>query len=285
MSKLSFNQRFSVGLPKPIEQEFPESGRVALAYLINELADMNSIRGCGSYPMINEMLRTSRLVYTDFDFDRHTVLFYKIVSILKRMEWWQVYTFCERFYEKHIDAAANEYEDSFVETQSKAEVQSYFEIELNNILNEENVSYQFVSGQFQHRGRAQTQKSIQRVGSILADPHLSAVLQHYNKARKFFDARPQADVENCVKEAICAFEAAVHVLTNLPASTDFVKAIKQIQGNEPRQIPPPVAEGMIRIYAYRGSGQGVAHAALHGNRVTELEAELVLIDKSIKRRT
>ena len=66
------------------------------------------------------------------------------------------------------------------------------------------------------------------------------------------------------------------MLTNLSASNDFTKTIKQIQGNDVKQIPPPIAESIIRLYAYRGSGQGVAHAAPNGNKVTEIEAELVL---------
>ena len=61
-----------------------------------------------------------------------------------------------------------------------------------------------------------------------------------------------------------------------PASKNFTRAVKQLEGNGPEQIPPPIAEGMIRLHAYRGSGQGVAHAALGGSRVSEVEAELVL---------
>ena len=37
-----------------------------------------------------------------------------------------------------------------------------------------------------------------------------------------------------------------------------------------------MAIGIIKLHAYRGSGQGVAHAALAGTKVSELEAELVL---------
>ena len=33
---------------------------------------------------------------------------------------------------------------------------------------------------------------------------------------------------------------------------------------------------MIKLHGYRGSGRGVAHAALEGNRVSEIDAELVL---------
>lgn len=277
MSRLPFRQRFGINSAKPIDQDFPETGRIALGYLIDELVDLGSIESEYSYyPVIQEILRTARLTYEQADLHPDDSLLEKLTKILRRMDWWQVYTFCERVYERHIGSVGHSKEDVFVEVRSKLEMQNYFESELNNILNEENVSFRFVGGQFQHRGRAQTQKSIQRVGSVLASPQFSTVLQHYNKARKFFDLRPQPDNENCVKEAVCALEAAVHTLANLPTSTDFNKVIKQLQGNDAKEIPPPIAEGIIRLYAYRGSGQGIAHAALQGNKVTEIEAELVL---------
>jgi hypothetical protein len=71
-------------------------------------------------------------------------------------------------------------------------------------------------------------------------------------------------------------EACLEILTQKPASKDFTKVVKQLQGNAIDEIPPPVAEGMIKLHGYRGSGQGVAHAALAGTKVSELEAELVL---------
>ncbi len=56
---------------------------------------------------------------------------------------------------------------------SISEAQEYFSEELNTILSEENLAYNFVNGQFQRRGRVQTQVNIQRVGSILADTSLA----------------------------------------------------------------------------------------------------------------
>ena len=73
-----------------------------------------------------------------------------------------------------------------------------------------------------------------------------------------------------------ALEASVEVLTGKSVSKSFDRAIRQLQGNEPGRIPPPIAEGMIKLRAYRGGAQGVAHAALEGSLVSEIEAELVL---------
>ena len=48
-----------------------------------------------------------------------------------------------------------------------SEVKAYYTDEINTLLAEENIGYQFVNGEFQRRGRAQTQKNIQRVGVVL----------------------------------------------------------------------------------------------------------------------
>ena len=70
---------------------------------------------------------------------------------------------------------------------------------------------------------------------------------YYSKARKFFDQRPSPDMENCIKESLCALEACVEALTGKPASNDFTKVINQLKGNDPKQIPAPIAEAMIKL--------------------------------------
>jgi hypothetical protein len=192
---------------------------------------------------------------------------------LNKLNWDQVYTFCERTYDKlltPIERDINEYGVSI------EEVRNYFSQEINQLIEEENLAYHFIDGFFERIGRAQTQKAVERVGSVLSDPRLEKVKTFFNKARKYFDARPKPDLENCVKDSLCALEAAVEILTSKPVSKDFERTIKQLEGNNPKQIPVPIAQSMIKLYTYRGSGQGVAHAALQGNRVAPEEAELVL---------
>ena len=114
------------------------------------------------------------------------------------------------------------------------------------------------------------------MGSVLARPALANVRQHYNKARHFFDQEPEPDSANCIKEALCALEACLSHYYKEDFSAAFSRSVKCHQGNDPNQIPAPIAEAIIRVHAYRGSGQGVAHAAPQGTRVTGLEAELIL---------
>lgn len=281
MSMLPFAQRFGFDTSKPVTDDFPDKARVSLAYLFRDLLDRRYIESW--HRVHQELHRTGAItddVITDDvlgqypakkDLDTALVL-------LQEMKWDRVYSFCERAYRRLLRTVEgwDDEMDGMVTTVAIGEVRDYYQGELNELLGENNIGYHFVDGEFQRRGRAQTQKSIQRVGTVLSQSRLVPVRVHFNKALKYFNERPEPEKENCVKEAVCALEAAVEVLTRKPASKDFTKAVRQLEGSGPGQIPPPIVQGMIKLYAYRGSAQGVSHAALEGSNVSEIEAELVL---------
>jgi hypothetical protein len=291
MSKIPFAQRFGPGQSKPIDNDFPKTARVALAYLLQDLVHreyVDTSQGDGEWgkwgKVITELHRVGR--QHPENPDNIAQPFELCMQLLEDMGWTQIYTFCERVCSQLLtstgymeDATVNGLsipEGDWVETTSISEVQKYYADELNNILAEENLAYHFSDGQFQRRGRTQTQKNIRRVGAVLADPYLSCVCDHYNQARKFFNERPATDVEHCVQEALRALEACLEILTKKPASKEFTRVVRQLEGNDPGQIPPPVAQGMIKLYGYRGGGQGGYHPALGGDRISAVEAELVL---------
>ncbi|MBI1879932.1 MAG: hypothetical protein HYR94_17215 [Chloroflexi bacterium] len=119
-------------------------------------------------------------------------------------------------------------------------------------------------------------KQFDEIKSLLDENNLHEAQSHFAKAVRFLDDEIDLNHENCIKEAICALEASVEKLTGKPASKDFAKVIKQLQGKELGQIPPTIANGIIQLYGYRGDGKAIAHAALQGSSVSGKEAELVL---------
>jgi hypothetical protein len=174
------------------------------------------------------------------------------------------------------DYCYDNYERDIVVTGSLEDARGYYSTELNELLAEENLAYEFVEGIFQRRGRPQTQKSLRRMSAVLADPKFSQARNHYNKAVRFFNERPNPDVENCIKEAACALEAFVEILFGKRAAKNFDEAIRSRQGNAEGQLPPTIGESIIKLRAFRGSAKGVAHAAIEGGPVSEVEAELAL---------
>ena len=274
MEHLPFKERLGSGAEKPIEHDFPIDARVGLAHLLADLHSKSYLRN--QETVLAELFRRAR-VQAPPSFDYSNPFFTNILDLLKRMEWWAIYDFCERVYERLLAPVGyRDANDVWVEEVGLWDVRNYFSAELNLLLAEENIAYQFVDGRFQRRGRAQTQKNIQRMGSVLATPALADVRRHYNKAREFFDQKPEPDSPNCIKEALCSLEVCLSAFYKEDFSADFTKLVKRHQGNGPSEIPSPIAEAIIKLHAYRGSGQGVAHAAPDGTRVSEVEAELVL---------
>lgn len=273
-SPVPFSQRFGIDNGKPVEGYIPETFISAIAFLLHSFNKRGAL--AGREEIWIELLRSARFQY-DPVVDYETEFSSNCLRILKEMDWWRVYTFLERVY--RIGLTSEGFFDdgeNWIETKSVEEVQKFFSSELNEILEEENIVYRFVDGHFQKRGRAQTQKAFQKVGLVLCDPKLDRVRIHFLKARKFFDERPIPDTENCIKDALCAVEACIEILTERPASNDFTKTLAQLQGNGDREIPSPIAESLKKLHSYRGSGQGVGHASTKGSRVSVTEAELVL---------
>jgi hypothetical protein len=273
MEFIPFKQRFGIESDKPVEQDFPMNARFGFAYLLQDLNSKSYL--CDRAEICFELSRMGRFG-TPVDLDYAISIYDCVLEPIKSLAWYSVYDFCERVYERLLRPVVSSNENGPVKEISLADVRNYFSRELNLMLLEDSIAYQFVEGKFQRRGYAQTQKNIQRMGSILNIPGLGDVRQHYNKARQFFDQKPEPDSPNCIKEALCALEACLNHYYKEDFSGNFAVAIKKIQGNGPDKIPAPISESILKMYGYRGSGQGVAHAAPAGNRVTASEAELIL---------
>ncbi|MDR3577851.1 MAG: hypothetical protein P4L50_28645 [Anaerolineaceae bacterium] len=271
MHQTSFPQRFGTPKGTPIDKDFPSSARIALCYILLDLNTKQYL--VKEESVLIEINRLGRLTIKDIENTDRKEFIYELMIRIGKLTWDQVYTFCERAYQKLLIEYGDGFNNQYV---SIDEVRNYYSSEINQLLDEENLAYHFEDGVFQRRGRAQTQKALEKTGAVLSDPSLEKVKLLFNKARRYYDARPEPDLENCVKESLCALEAAIEIITGKSASKDFEKAVKQLEGNGNNQIPTPIAQTMIKIYSYRGSGQGVAHAALQGNRVAPEDAELVL---------
>ena len=272
--RIPFTQRFGTGLPTaPLDKDVPESARIGLINILIKLVQADYVSSWST--LTSEILHTGRQLRQEFD-DRMSDEDICIVTI-KELRWDRFYIFCERVYRVlQAPCSWDERYEEPVETGTLVEAQSYYTDEINELLAEENLAYEFAGGMFQRRGRPQTQKSLRRVSAVLADPRYVRARNHYNKAVKFFNERPDSDVQNCVKEAVCALEATLETLFGEKAARNFDAVVRSKQGNEEGQIPPTIASSIIKLRAFRGSAQGVAHAALGGGFVSVVETELAL---------
>ena len=69
---------------------------------------------------------------------------------------------------------------------------------------------------------------------------------------------------------------AAEILSGEKISKDFTREMQKLGGIEYDKIPSPIIGAMIKIFAYRGTAEGVAHGITKGLRVSSTEAELVL---------
>ena len=267
----SFMQRFGFNT-RLVLDDFPMGARYSLVYLLRSLLADDYVEH--DRRVLNELARIKG--DADIPVPPEASTLDQIEALILNLDWKRLYAFCERVYSRLICEVSRWENNDHIIITSLDEARRYYEEELNTILSENGIGYAFIQGQFQYPGRVQTQKLIQRVGAVLSQPRLAPVAAHYYKSHRFFQMAPAPDTANCVKEALCALEACVEVVTGVPASNDFDKAVRQLQGNEPGKIPPAIASGMVKLAAYRGAGQGVAHAALQGSPVTPIEAELVM---------
>jgi hypothetical protein len=263
--RVPFNRRFGTGTPTPpVDGEVPDTARIGLIHILDMLVSMDFIYSW--HPVAMAALRIARRLRQDFDHDaEHQDI---AISIIRELSWDQFYSFCERLFECLQEP--ERVEGTLVDGQR------LFTEALNELMAEENLAYEFANGQFQRRGRPQTQRNLQRVSTVLADARYSLVRNHYNKAVKFFNERPNPDVHNCVKEAVCALEAFATITFGKKASRNFDECIRSKQGNSEGQLPPTIGDSIIKLRAFRGNAQGVAHAAIDGGHVGVAEAELVL---------
>lgn len=265
MSNIPFNRRFGTGLPTPpLDKDVPESARIGLINILDRLIRYDYLHSW-NFAATEALLVGRRLRQ---DFDEHTQDQDICISILKSFSWDKFYIFCENLYE-YLQASAEH-------DRSEAEAKGFYTDLINSLLVEENLAYEFSNGLFYRRGRPQTQKGFQKASAVLADERYSPARKHYNNAVKFFNERPEPDVRNCVKEAVCALEAFVEILLGKKAAKNFEEVLRSKKGTGEHEIPPTLVDSIIKLRAFRGDAQGVAHAALEGSSATIIEAELVL---------
>jgi hypothetical protein len=274
----SFKQRLGLNTGSLIINDFSSSARIAFAYVLEDLADKryielnydNFYKTKWSY-VNRELERICRIDSSDKNDG-------SISSLLKTMEWQNVFVFIERVYSKLLTKCETMDTDSgrvYVDKEL-SDVKDYFTEELSTLLSEENIGYEFENGIFQRKGYIKTEQAILNAKKVLSDPSLIESRRHYNKALEYFRDKEKYDYENSVKESICAIESCLAILFSNEITNNFEKGIRKLCGNDKKQVPAPIIESIIKVYGYRNNGNGVAHGTTTGLKVTEKETELVL---------
>lgn len=275
MEYIPFDQRLGFAKKAIIANDFPQSARIGFLYIVEDLIESDFIQTGSSrdekYKLINlEIARICRIM----DIVKNDSIHPEYL----KMPWNKVFELIERIYLKLLKEV-NEYDingNIINQIKSITEVRNYYSNEIKTLIFEEHLGFDYRDGVFYRRGYLKTSQSIATVTTaVLSDPKLEKARVHYLKALQFFNSIKTPDYENAIKEAICAVEACLIALFSTDISKSF-ENIKKLIGTEKNKAPAPIIEAIIKIYGYRNSGDGVAHATSKGLKVTEKETELII---------
>lgn len=278
MENLPFSRRFPNENEKIIINDFPESTRKGLVHVLQECIDRGYINNW--QVLASEILRLSResllkdsVDHNDINLDIEYEYRKIFTKILLTLRWKQVFELCERVYKKILQGLYNNQGEILVDEEKAKE---YYTNEIQQLLFEEGIAFQFKDGIFFRHGLYNTQKSIENAFKIMGRPELIESKRHYQKALKFFQDVQDPDYPNSVKESVSALESAIKVLFGNKNEKDIIKILKKFVGTEEKKIPPTLINSIDKIYSFRGAASDVAHGGATGGIVTPEIAELFI---------
>ena len=181
-----------------------------------------------------------------------------IEKLIMDCQWWQFYDICEVLWQ------GLEY--------NKREKNSLSE-EINTLLREEHLGFELRDGKVEKIGSGFIDARVEEARYLLKEPEFKGADEHFEKALKALNTRPNPDVENCIKDAVSAIESVGRIIVNDDKAL-LSDIIKDMARN--KIIPKPLDEAIQKVYAYRGDQPGVAHGLVGTSKVTIDDAEFVL---------
>ncbi len=266
------------GPHRQIDSEFPKSAVNGLMHLLVDLESKNYVAG---WPAISkELRRIARLPPVEYDassVSRSRNARKDAEQALNLLGWEKAYDFCERLY-GHLAQEVGYYpdQDQYTVQTSRGEVRTFIADELQRLLIEENLAFEFSDGVVRRRGRKHTDEVSTRAKVVLGDPRLSSAREHYDKALRFFRNPTKPDFENTVKEAVCAVEAAGKVLFPGAKAATLGDLAKWLATCADLSVPKALCQTITGVYAFRSGGDGVGHGGATGGIATGHVAEYIL---------
>lgn len=266
------------GTHRQIDSDFPTTARVGLLHLLFDLVEKRYIDGWAA--VARELHRLGRLMPVDYNHSSVSSINQAkkdSEAALDGLKWDRVFDFCERL---HTDLAqpvdCYDHNNNFEGTIPKSEVQIFIADSLQRLFVEEELAFEFVDGLVRRRGRRHTVEMASRAQLVLGDIALAGARKHYEKALQFFRSPKLPDYENCVKEAVCAVEAAGKALFPSSKATTLGDLAKWFSHTKEIAIPRSLINTIHSIYAYRSGGEGIGHGGAEGGVATRGTAEFIL---------
>jgi len=253
-----FSKRYKLR-PTPeglVCEDVPESARIGLYYILEQFFDWLELDEL--YKDLCVVLRISR---QSRDYNLETfedVMAVPIEELIMKCDWWRFYDICEVIF-KSLEPVYQQIER--------------FAEQVNTLFIDEQLGFEMRKGKIEKVGSGFINAKVREARYLLKDPEFKGADEHFEKAIKHLNVRPNPDVENCVKDAVSAIESVGRIIVNDEKAllSDIVKGMVG-KGT----IPKPLDQTIQKLYAYRGDQPGVAHGLVGASEVTVDEAEFVL---------
>jgi hypothetical protein len=248
-----FSKRYGLR-PTPeglMYEDVPKRARAGLYHIVRQ-SFKNEILYFNLYETLCTALRTP--LYTWATVINSST---NIEKLIMDCQWWEFYDTCEVLWQ---EKGGKRDSDKFAN-------------EINTLFREEHLGFELRDGKVEKIGSGFIDARIREVRYLLKEPEFTGADKHFEKAMKALNARPNPDVENCIKDAVSAIESVGRIIVNDEKAL-LSDIIKDMAKN--KTIPKPLDEAIQKIYAYRGDQPGVAHGLVGTSKVTIDEAEFVL---------
>lgn len=252
-----FSKRYGLR-PTPeglMYEDVPERGRVGLYLIVEQFFTLE-----GYKEKLYSNLYSNICIALRIPHDRSVLYEHQasraIEKLIGHCEWWQFYDICEVMWQilNPIDR------DALSE-------------HINTLFREEQLGFEMRDGKIEKVGSGFIDTKIKEARYLLKEAEFKGADKHFEKALKAINARPNPDVENCVKDAVSAMESVGRIIVNNEKAL-LSEIIKELA--KKGTIPKPLDQAIQKVYAYRGDQPGVAHGLVGTSKVTIDEAEFVL---------
>ena len=265
------------GQHRQVDESFPETARQGLLHILFEAVESEYVAGW--HVVARELQRAARLPPQPYDLTRTATsreARADAENALAILEWDKVFDFCERLHGYLAREVGSEGEYGFETRISRGDVQAYIADELQRLFLEEGFAYEFAEGAVRRRGRKHTVEVTSRAQVVLGAVELASARRHFSKALEFFRHPTKPDLENAVKEAVCAVEAAGKSLFPSAKAATLGDLAKWLNSSTEVEVPKALVQTITGVYAFRSGGAGVGHGGATGGVASLEVTEYVL---------
>jgi hypothetical protein len=276
----SFTRRFGFGGgAKPqIYEDAPEGLRIGIWNLIEDYAEDKCLPSSlpSFEPFYNNLTAHFRL--RRIDGPGYDGLIKRLV--LDSFKWNEIFDLIEFLFTEVFYCDWDNSERILLPVPAKiGDARYQYTIAINKILSSENIGWKLKKGQLERIGSDILDgETIEKARKLLMDPDFEGPNMQFNKALGFFNKRPRPDLENCIKESVCALEGLVRILLK-DKNITLGDATSLMVGK--KIIRKPFDKTFHALYGFASSEPGLRHGAHALSTIDIAETEFVLYNSAV----